>query len=471
MKASAPPILMAPHPGPVLAPSLARAMLPPAGGAPEHEAFLRTLLLDTMACAIAARGHAAVDKAAIAAVALGAGADAYGLGSGCRLGLAGAVLDSGCAIRALDYNDFYWGPGIGGHPSDLFALGLSLAQREDRTLGDLIGAMAVGYELYLRILDRMDPDGAFDHTSAMGLAGTALGARLMRLDETATTQALAMAAVQGPIMYALRQGAICEAKAAAPALASLGALAVLELARAGMTGPVHAAGGPRGLGGWLQAPDALATPLDANPAAWRLPHVSIKRYPCIGTAQAAVHAACELHRAARAAAGALEAVQVRLTRSTLIAHQTSDAYRRPGDRETADHSFFSLMSMALCDGDLTPGQFERERYRDVDVLAMSDRLHFDVTLPPRDAGQFCAELQARLDDGRELRVVVDRPPGHPLAPLGADELLRKWRACCEGRLEADARDALAQACLHAPPDLPVSRLLQPLLQTPTDNGP
>ena len=466
---------MAHHPAtpavPTFAEDLARVCLTPAPVALEHVAFVRTLLLDTLACAVAARGHAAVTYAGMASAAFGAGSAARGLGSAQQFSVAGAVLDSGAAIRALDYNDFYWGPGIGGHPSDLFAIGLSLAQRERSTLGELLGAMAVGYEIYLRVLDRMDADGAFDHTSAMGLAGAAVGVRLMRLDHSRAAHALAMVAVLGPTMYALRQGAICEAKAAAPALASLGALAALELARAGMTGPLHAAGGPRGLGSWLRACEALAAPVDADPAAWRLPRVSIKRFSCIGTAQAAVQSACELHRAASAAGRAIAEVHVRLTRSTLIEHQTSDAYRRPGDRETADHSFFSLMSMALCDGDLTPGQFERGRYRDPDVLRMSDRLRFDVTLPLREAGQFCAELQARLDDGQFIRVAVDRPPGHPLAPLSADELLRKWRACCDGRVGADACDALAQACLHDPLDVPVARLLQPLLQTPTDTEP
>lgn len=466
---------MAQHPAatavPTFAEDLARVCLTPTPVALEHVAFLRTLLLDTLACAVAAREHPAVIHAGNAAVALGAGFAARGLGSAQPLSVAGAVLDSGAAIRALDYNDFYWGPGIGGHPSDLFAIGLSLAQRERSTLGELLGAMAVGYEIYLRTLDRMDPDGVFDHTSAMGLAGVALGVRLMRLDEPRAAHALAMAAVQGPMMYALRQGAICEAKAAAPALASLGALTALDLARAGMTGPLHAAGGARGLGGWLRACEALAEPLDASPSAWRLARVSVKRFPCIGTAQAAVQAACELYRAARAAGRGLTEVHVRLTRSTLIEHQTSEAYRRPCDRETADHSFHSLMSMALCDGDLIPGQFERSRYRDPDVLRMSDRLRFDVTLPVREAGQFCAELQARLDDGQVITVAVDRPPGHPLAPLSADELLRKWRACCDGRVDDGARDATAHACLHDPLDVPVGRLLQLLLQAPTDIEP
>ena len=36
----------------------------------------------------------------------------------------------------------------------------------------------------------------------------------------------------------------------------IGRAIALELARAGMTGPVHAAGGPRGLGGWLPEPQA-----------------------------------------------------------------------------------------------------------------------------------------------------------------------------------------------------------------------
>jgi 2-methylcitrate dehydratase len=458
-------------------PRLARLVLAEPALTPAVARAARVLLLDSAACAVAALGHEAVSKAGVAAQALFAGNAARGLGNGAWLGVAGAVLDSGAAIRALDFNDFYWGPGIGGHPSDLVALALAVGEGHGRSLGEVLQAVVVGYEVYLRLLDLLAPDGLYDHTSAMTLAGAALAGRLLRLDEAAMTHALAMAAVRGPAWLALRYGEISEAKAVAPAAAALSGLVAAQLAAAGMTGPVAAACGPRGLQALVRPGAELASLAewrdvlgdDANGRPQRMLRVGIKRYPCIGTAQAAVAAAVDLSGQVASNGRRIERVDVRLSDLDLVRHQTSDVYRRPARRETADHSFFSLLAMALADGDLTPAQFAARRWADADVRALSDRLHFTCDLPGAADGVFAARLVATLDDGRRLDAALDHPPGHPQRPLDDAGIAAKFRGCVRGRLgdtHADIdidTDAAIGLALRGDITLPVAAFIDLLL--------
>ena len=424
---------------------------------PGVEQAARALWLDTTGCALAARGHPAVRGATQAADRLEPGQAATGLGSGQARGLLGATLDSGAAIRALDYNDFYWGPGIGGHPSDLFAVSLALAEEARASARDLLEATVAGYEVYLRVLDMMEGHGAFDHTSAMTPAAAAMAARLWHLDEEAAIDALAMAFVRGPAMGALRHGAISQAKAIAPAVAAQSGLMAAMLARSGIGGPRAACLGPLGLGAWVR--DRTMVPITED-FGHSILRVSIKRFSCIGTAQSAVAAAREIHR--QAAGRRPRSIQAQLADTPLIRHQTSEPYRRPATRETADHSFFALLAMTLTDGDLVPAQFDRARWLDPDVIAMSDRLAFDCSMPVLRKGLFSARLQAELEDGSTITASVDHPPGHPLAPLSRQELLAKWNACAGQVLDAATCKQLAATALEAHLDTPISPWLAPL---------
>lgn len=429
---------------------------------PASTARMRNLLLDTLGCSIAGRKHEAVLKASVAAQALGTDAKAMGLGSLRRLSLIGAMLESGAAIRALDFNDFYWGPGIGGHPSDLFGIALPLAQSQSSTLGELLEATLVGYGLYLRLLDILAPHGAFDHTTAMTLGAAALSARLFKADRNNMLQTLAMALVRGPAMGAMREGAISEAKATAPAVAGISGYMAAQLAMAGLRGPIAAAMGKNGLQAFVAENADLST-LISNPLLdHHLDAVSIKRYPCIGTAQATVSAAQALNSPLQMASSPIESLQVHLGDSPLIRHQSSSAYLHPQDRETADHSFFSLICMTLLDGTLAPDQFDRRRYLDADVKALSERLHFHYDLAGAEQGLFSAQIEVRLSNGQSLQSQALHPPGHPLRPLSADELARKFLDCALPHMNQERADGLIENCLHAPLYTPISTLLKPL---------
>jgi 2-methylcitrate dehydratase len=374
----------------------------------------------------------------------------------------GAVLDSGAAIRALDFNDFYWGPGIGGHPSDLFAVAFAVGEAADASVARLIDAVVVGYEVYIRLLDLLAADGAFDHTTANRLGAAALAGRLIGLDGEQMTHALGLAAIHGPTLAAIRYGAISEAKAVLPAAAAMAGVVAAQLAAAGMDSPVAAVEGPMGLVAIVARGADLASLGAAAGFGTRLPDVTIKRFPCIGTAQAAVGVAVELHRQAAALGVPIERVEMRLADNVIVRHQTTDAYRAPANRETADHSFFSLLAMALVDGDLTPVHFERRRFLDDDVRAMSERLFFRCDLPGAEQGVFAARASATTRGGANIDAALDHPPGHHRNPLDTDALAAKFRGCAQSSLGASASDRIIEACLDARMNLGVRDLVRSL---------
>jgi 2-methylcitrate dehydratase len=369
------------------------------------------------------------------------------------------VVDSGSAIGALDYNDFYWGPGMGGHPSDILAAALVFAERLDRSVTDMLDAAAAGYELYIRLLDLMDARAPFDHTTAGGFSSAAIAGLLLGLDDEALAHALAIVLAQGPALSALRQGQIAEVKAAAGAFACGSGVAAAQLAAAGMTGPRAAIGGSNGLGAMIRPDAAVDRLLLSDRSEPKLLDVAIKRIPCIGTAQAAVFGAIELNR--MAAGEGIKSITVRLADNPVVSHQTGDTYRRPMNRETADHSFYALIAMAVVDGGLTLAQFDNRIWLDGDVLAVIDRLGLTAASPGATEGQFAAHYAVALSNRTRLSFEVAHAPGHPRKPLTFDGAMKKFRDCASGLLRHDAADTLEDA-LNDPMEVSVRSMLMSL---------
>ncbi len=410
----------------------------------------RRLFLDTLGCAIGAREHPAVHQAATVARVLGGGPVALGLGSGTRAGVPAAILDSGAAIRALDLNDFYWGPGLGGHPSDIFAVALAVAEETGATVGDMLAAIVAGYEVYTRMTD-LFPAGPtpwpWDHTTACALSTALICGRLYGLDQAQQAEALAIAAARAPAFSALRAGRISSVKAAVPAMAQMDAWLATRLAMAGMTGPRgDAITGPRGLSA-VTGPDAdLGHLVPAGGEPERVLAITIKRFPCMGTGQAATAAALELHRRLGGRTDRIRALTLRIADAGITRRQTADVYRRPDRRETADHSFYALFAMAALDGRLTAGQFAAARWRDPEAVAIIDGMTLVPDLPGEEEGIFAAHVTATLAEGAP--VVVDMPyaPGHPRNPLDDAETARKFRECAEPAVGAEQAGRIIAAC-------------------------
>ena len=102
---------------------------------------------------------------------------------------------------------------------------------------------------------------------------------------------------------------------------------------------------------------------------------------------------------------------------------------RPTGRESADHSTPYVMSMALLRGELTRREFEDAPWTRPDVQALMQKVELvldrERDLAFMERGVLGARVEAELTDGQTETVEIHQPRGHPDAPFGEEDLMRK----------------------------------------------
>ena len=410
----------------------------------------KLLILDSIGCALAAKGELAYERALRTFQTIGGNAECAIIGSKHRLPVTSAVMLNGILIRALDLNDAYIGPGQMGHPSDNIAVALTVGEKQQSSGSEVLAAVIVGYELYCRIQDIIVGRGPWDHVTASALAAPAIAGRLMKLDVGPLANAIALSAAHGNTLSAVRSGQLSNAKAMANAFVAYQATLCALFAAQGMTGPLSVFETKGGLHqGMLSGADVnlLAHPIQAP---FRISNASIKAYPCIGTAQAMVAGVIQARKDIVAPLKEVKHLEVRMADTPFVRGQVGDEDRRyPTSRETADHSFYYLAAAALMDGEMTEAQFEGERWLKPEMKSLMERITVvtDPALNPYTPGSFPCVLQATMATGESRMVEVPYPKGHPKNRMSPAELEEKFRGCTRKVLTA-AQQTKIVALVH-----------------------
>ena len=95
---------------------------------PSYDAVtrLKSVVLDTLGCAVAGRADPTALKAIEVARAQGSRPDCTVIASGFSTSAQFAAFANGVLVRAIEFNDCYAGPGQIGHPSDNIPAALAL---------------------------------------------------------------------------------------------------------------------------------------------------------------------------------------------------------------------------------------------------------------------------------------------------------------------------------------------------------
>src|SRR5436190_18001660 len=137
----------------------------------------RSLILDSIGCALAAVGEHANERALRTFLSLGGNPDCTVIGFPHRLPVTSAVMVNGILIRELDLNDAYIGPGQLGHPSDNIAVALTVGEKQSAPGREVVAAVIAGYEIYCRIQDITNSRGPWDHVTASALGAPIIAGR------------------------------------------------------------------------------------------------------------------------------------------------------------------------------------------------------------------------------------------------------------------------------------------------------
>ena len=363
--------------------TLERAMIDYAAGlrfddlSPAVLHHARRRVIDTIAGALAACESTPARIARRLAPEVAKGRSARLFGSLTRTSPEMAAFANGVMLRFLDINDTHRTVD-GSHPSDNLSGVLAVAEDLGASGRDFLLALTISYEIQCRFVDSVPfNDNGWDQPVPGVMACALACGRLLGLDREALRHALALSVIPNLCTYQTRAGELSMWKGCAAANGARQGVFAAYLAAEGMTGPYEAFDGVFGL--WNQT---LGKPFEVKPFAragdvFAVTQTNIKKFPVRDSCQLPVETALALR--AEIAAGDIEKLRVVTYRSAHKGAVADPELWRPRTRETADHSMPVSIALALIDGDITGASFDRERFRDDDVLALIGRTEVVVS--------------------------------------------------------------------------------------------
>lgn len=389
------------------------------------------MVLDTLGCALAARGTPSAAAVARAVLPRAGRGGASTIGQAERIAPADAALHNGTLAHVLDYDDTHSGSVV--HASSaLVPAVLAVAEERGRSGREALTALVAGVEVALRIglpaRHGFHLQG-FHSTAVDAPFGAALATGMLRGQSARTmVDALGIVGSFGAgLMEAIPAGA--SAKQLHSGIAASAGIRAAELAEAGFEGPATVFEGRLGLYNALIGPHQLdlARPVDALGQRWELMDLCPKLYPCCGHLLSFLDAARQLRSEGVCAA---DIARIELKTSQACANVVCEPWDRKLAPSSAYEAKFSLpfgVALMLVRGHAGLADFTEEACRDTAILALLPRIGYAVD-PGYAAADFPAWIEVTLADGSRKACHVPVARGDSRDPIPAPELLEKFRA-------------------------------------------
>ncbi|MFL4969969.1 MAG: MmgE/PrpD family protein [Xanthobacteraceae bacterium] len=399
--------------------------LPPA--AIDH---CKTVLLDTLACALA--GHQGEETHQVAGLAGAlAQSDEASIIGGDRLSLAGATLLNGYLITAVTMCDVHR-PTLTHITPEVVPPALAIAERDGLTGRDLLVALAAGFEAATRVGIGLDyPAFRARGWHGPGVIGpfgaAACVGRLRNFDADTMAKAFGLAGSQSAGTFAAWatptvkfhqcRGALSGLMAAL--LAEQDFLATREFLTANDGGlyNTYSNGGK---------PEAVTADLGRR---WELQQIALRLWPSASSIQGMNTALFDLIEQHRIDPNEVKTLRIALSPTVFDLHGGLARYKGKFDALISAHYTAAVI---LHDRELTLKQFEPARYDDP-KLRQSAAEQVEIRPDPALAGvQAIAEIEKR--DGSVLRAQCEYPRGSAENPLSRGQIEAKFRTYAPARL-------------------------------------
>jgi 2-methylcitrate dehydratase len=281
-----------------------------------------------------------------------------------------AAFANATAARYVELNDVYHWPGsAGGHPSDVVMPLMGVAEQARTSGRDLITAVVLAYEIYLRLSDAIGRTH-FDCANFACLGVAVASGRLLKLTREQTGHAMAMAAVPNNILRRVRTGHLSMWKAVAAGHAGKAGVFAALLAREGMDGPPQPFEGRSGWSEHIAGKHLALDVMGGKGVTFKIEDTMIKPRSSCATTISSILAAEKVAPLVRNRIADVQKVTVETYGRAKTGMGTGEHHWNPDSRETADHSIPYVVAAALMDGTVTPAQFDEAHLRDPSLRAL-----------------------------------------------------------------------------------------------------
>lgn len=409
---------------------------------------LRTLefLGDTLAVGVAGRKAAYADAVLASASLWAGGSQSHGgfvLGApGIRLSAPYAAYVNAYQIHAQEY-DCVHEPAVAHPMATVLAAIMAEAARSDACHGaDFLSALVAGVDVVATLGIAAKGPLKFFRPATVGIFGcVAALARLRRLDPQTARNAFGYAlAYASGTMQAHVEGKPTLALQVAGAARS--AVEAVDLAVAGLPGPLGSIDGPFGYMVLFENDTDIEPVLARLGQGWRIDELSWKPFPTGRAAHGAIVALRSLIEEHGVTIDTLERFEYHAP--PLISRLVGRPARPDMSVAYARLCFPWLGALLLRDGSITLDAFSAENIGDPQLLDIARRIEVRVNEISDQAAFAPATGLATLRDGRAIHVHVESQYGSPQWPLDQAAQNEKWKTCLAFGGLAGREDALSQ---------------------------
>ncbi|HZQ49962.1 MAG TPA: MmgE/PrpD family protein [Candidatus Dormibacteraeota bacterium] len=201
----------------------------PADGLP----YLKTLVLDTLGCAIAALDGEPIVPIRELTEELGGRPQCTPIG-GRRTAADRATFWNSSLVRYLDFMDITMVRGQSFHPADNFSAALAATELGGGSGRDFLTALAVGYQVQTRLSEQAPlQEKGFDHSTHLAFSVPAAITRALGLDTRRGANAIAMCGSTINTLWVIRSGLLSNWKGLASAQVAMACMHMTLLAARG----------------------------------------------------------------------------------------------------------------------------------------------------------------------------------------------------------------------------------------------
>ncbi len=289
----------------------------------------------------------------------------------------------------------------------------------------------------------------FDHTTQGSFAVAAGVAKALALDQTKTTNAIAISGTAFNALRVTRTGALPNWKGLAYPNTAFGATHATFLAMRGITGPSEVFEGNKGF------MDVISGHCELDWSREDLESIRrtiVKKYNAELHSQSTIEGAMELKRENNIKAAHIQRIEIEIfdVAYNIIGGGEEGEKVTVRTKEEADHSLPYIVSAALLDDQVMPAQYLPERITCPDIQALLRK----VTVCPLDefSQRFPDEMPCRiripLSDGRVLTKAKKDYEGFLTRPMQWETIVKKFEQLSQDRLSPSMQTKSKQPLIN-----------------------
>ena len=392
----------------------------------------KALVLDALGIGFASRSQSFAERALKGIGRVAGGGDGTVLGAVKTWDPGSAALANGLLIHGLDFDDTHLA-GVIHTTAGALPAALAAAEIENGSGRDLLRAFILGTEVSARVgmvaAGRFHKQG-FHPTGVAGAFGATVAAGLLfglSKEELATAQGIVGSMASGLLEF-LEEGSWT--KRMHPGWAAHAGLTAASLAGAGFTGPSAIYEGRFGLYashlGTRELP--LEGVADGLGERWETLNIAVKPYPACHFVHAFIDAALQIKGGEGFGVEDIVGINCKIAAEEVetVCEPVANK-RRPKSTYDAQFSVpFVVASAMVKERRLGISDFDEESKEDERILALAEKVGYEVDPDSGFPKHFSGEVAVELRDGRTLswREQINR--GAPERPLSRDEIREKF---------------------------------------------